>query len=147
MADTNNKRVAAMDLEGLNWLAVIVAAVSSFVLGGIWYGPIFGKLWQVQVGLSDEKIAEGNMALIFGASFVLTLIVAIGLAGLINAVVLAPSLVSGMLTGIEMSVVFVATIFGINYLFARRSMALYGIDAGYMIVMFALMGAILGVWR
>jgi hypothetical protein len=136
-----------MDFSTVNWLAVIVAAVSSFVLGGIWYGPLFGKRWQAHLGLSDEKIAGGNVAMIFGISFILTFIVALALGLLINAVVPSPGLVSGLRTGFEVSLLFVATTFGINYLFARHSLALYGIDVGYMVLMFAVMGAILGAWR
>lgn len=136
-----------MNLSELNWLAVVVAAVSAFVLGGLWYGPIFGTAWQQQLGLSDEQIASGNTALIFGGSFVLSLVISIGLAGLISAVIPAPALVSGLLLGLEISIVFVAASFGINYLFARHSLALFGIDAGYMILMFTTMGAILGAWR
>ena len=136
-----------MDFSAVNWLAVIVAAVSSFVLGGIWYGPLLGKRWQAQLGLSDEKIASGNTALIFGTSFIFTVIVAIALAVLINTVVPSPGLVSGLLTGVKVSLLFVATTFGINYLFARHSLALFGIDVGYMVVMFAVLGAILGAWR
>jgi hypothetical protein len=140
-------QVTAMNLSELNWLAVVVAAVSAFVLGGLWYGPIFGTAWQQQLGLSDEQIASGNTALIFGGSFVLSLVISIGLAGLISAVIPAPALVSGLLLGLEISIVFVAASFGINYLFARHSLALFGIDAGYMILMFTTMGAILGAWR
>ena len=94
-----------MNLSELNWLAVVVAAVSAFVLGGLWYGAIFGKAWQQQLGLSDEQVAGGNAALIFGGSFVLSLVISIGLAGLISAVIPAPALVSGLLLGLEISIV------------------------------------------
>ena len=136
-----------MNLLDLNWMAVVAAAVSAFMLGGLWYGAIFGKAWQQQLGLSDERIASGNTAFIFGGSFVLSLVISIGLAGLLSAVVPTPTLLSGLLFGMQISIVFVAASFGINYLFARHSLALFGIDAGYMILMFAAMGAILGAWR
>ena len=46
-----------------NIWAVLVAALASFVLGGLWYSPmLFGKAWQRETGLSDEKLAGGNMA-------------------------------------------------------------------------------------
>ena len=136
-----------MDFSGINWFAVIVAAVSAFALGAVWYGPLFGKRWQTLTQLSDEDLADANMAMVFGTSFVLTLIISFALAAMIVAVLPAPNLVNGLLLGLEMSLVFVATSFGINYLFARQPMALYGIDVGYMVAMFVLMGAILGVWR
>ena len=136
-----------MDFSGMNWFAVVVAAVSAFVLGGIWYGPLFGKRWQLLAKLSDEDIAAGNVAQIFGLSFVMTLIVAIALAALMPSLLPAPDLLSGMLLAAELALFFVATSFAINYLFARQPLALYAIDVGYLVLMFILMGAILGGWR
>jgi len=135
-----------MDFAELNWIAILVSAGSAFALGGLWYGPLFGKSWQRRVGLSDEALAEANMALVFGVSFLLTLVISVGLAVVIPLLFPSPGLISGLLTGIELAFVFVLTSFGINYLFARRSMALFGIDVGYLVCMFALMGAILGAW-
>ena len=41
----------------ISWLAVALCAVSSLVLGGIWYSPIlFGKAWQNAAGLSDDQL-------------------------------------------------------------------------------------------
>ena len=64
----------------LNWLAVIAAALSSFVVGGLWYGPLFGNVWMKAAGVSAEQIAKGNKAMIFGGTFVLALIAAASFA-------------------------------------------------------------------
>ena len=40
----------------VNWIAVIAAAVSAFVMGGLWYGPLFGKKWMALVGLSISRM-------------------------------------------------------------------------------------------
>jgi hypothetical protein len=45
----------------VNWLAVIAAALSSFPLGFLWYGPLFGKVWRREVILSAEQLKSGNM--------------------------------------------------------------------------------------
>lgn len=58
----------------INWLAVIAAAASSFVLGGVWYGALFGDAWLKAAGLTKEQAMASNKALIFGGSFVLSLI-------------------------------------------------------------------------
>ena len=51
----------------INWIAVVVAAVGSFLLGGLWYSPaMFGKVWQREAGLTDEQLKNGNMVRIFG---------------------------------------------------------------------------------
>ena len=45
----------------INWIAVVVATLSSFALGALWYSPaLFGKAWQREVGLTDEQVASGN---------------------------------------------------------------------------------------
>ncbi len=64
-------------LSNINWLSVIVATIAAFILGSLWYSPVlFGKVWQKELGLSDEKIKNANMAVIFGTSFVLEFIAA-----------------------------------------------------------------------
>ena len=50
-----------MDISQLNWLAILVATVAAFALGGVWYGPVFGKAWQRLVGISDEDITGFNI--------------------------------------------------------------------------------------
>ena len=46
----------------VNWLAVLAAALSSFVLGGLWYSALFAKAWQAAAGVSDEAMRGGNKA-------------------------------------------------------------------------------------
>ena len=59
----------------INYVAVLVAAVGSFLLGGLWYSPaLFGKAWQREAGLSDEQLKSGNMGRIFGLSLILAFI-------------------------------------------------------------------------
>ena len=43
-----------MELFNVNWLAIFLAAVGGFIIGGIWYGPIMGKKWMGAVGLSRK---------------------------------------------------------------------------------------------
>ncbi len=130
---------------GFVWYEVVGAALSAFALGGFWYGPLFGKRWQQLVGLSDERIAEANMALIFGSTFCLNLFMATILALLLElGKDMGSGIVGGAGFGFAVGVAFVAPTFAINYLFARKPLALYGIDAGYMCLQLALMGAILG---
>ena len=61
----------------VNWIAVALCAVSSLVIGGLWYSPaLFARQWQAAAGLSHEQAQSGNMAMIFGGAFVLSLIAA-----------------------------------------------------------------------
>jgi hypothetical protein len=107
---------------------------------------VFGKAWQRLEGISDEEIQGGNMPLIFGGAFVLTLVMATAQALLLQLHP-APDLASGLAAGGLLGLTLIATSYGISYLFSRRSFALWLIDAGYMVVFMALMGAILGAWR
>lgn len=56
------------------WLAFVVALIP-FVVGAIWYGPLFGKTWQGLVGLSDEKIQSANMLKTMGLAYVFAFII------------------------------------------------------------------------
>ena len=127
-----------------NIWAVFAAALSSFVLGGLWYSPLlFAKAWQAEVGLSDEELARGNMARIFGLTLVLSLIAAFVFALFLGP---RPSLALGLGAGSSAGLCWVASSFGINYLFARRSLKLFLIDGGYHTLQFTLIGLILALW-
>lgn len=128
----------------INWMAVIAAAVSSFGLGGLWYGPLFGRPWMQAAGVSDAQVRAGNMPLIFGGSFVLALIAAASFAVFLGPEVNATT---GTLYGATAGACWVASSFGINYLFERKSMRLFFINGGYHAVQFTLIGLILGAWR
>jgi hypothetical protein len=128
----------------INWLSVILAALSAFVIGSLWYSPIlFGKAWQEEIKLSDSDIKNANMPLIFGSSFVLNLIAAIVLAVFIGKGATAGF---GAIAGFLIGIAWIATSLGINYLFARKSLKLYLIDAGYFVLFFPVMGLILGAF-
>ncbi len=134
-----------MESSGLEWYAVIGAALSGFVLGGLWYGPLFGSRWQRLNGLSDEQIASANMPLIFGITFALNLFMATVLGLLLELISgSGVSAWAGAVVGLLFGLSFVVPAFAINYLFARRPLALFGIDAGYMYLHLGLMGAVLG---
>ena len=135
-----------MAIGALNWVAVVVSALSAFMIGALWYGPLFGKAWQSLSGLSDEDIQQGHPAKIYGGALVLNLVAAFGMA-MVMQLHPAPDLGSGFNVGLLIGLAFVATSFGINYLFASKPLFLYLIDAGYMVVLMSVMGAILGAWR
>jgi len=132
-----------MNLD-VNWLAVLVAAVVTFVLGGVWYGPLFGKVWRAAEGQAEPAPGrQKHPALVYGVSFVLMLIAAMALAVAIGP---APDVSRSIGFGLVVGVGWVATSFGVNYLFAGRRLPLFAVDAGYNVVLFALMGLIIGAF-
>lgn len=126
----------------INWLAVLVAAASGFVIGSVWYG-VFQKPWMRHSGMTKEKGTQGNQVLIFGGAYVLNLVAATGIALIAGP---EASWQTGVHVGAFTAFFFVATALGVIYLFEQRSLALWAINAGYQVVNFAAMGAVIGVW-
>jgi hypothetical protein len=130
----------------INWLAVLAAAISMFVIGGLWYSPmLFGKQWQAAAGLTDEQVKSGNRALIFGLAFVFSLLMAANLAFFLAApeITLATAIGYSVAAGLGWAAFGLAVI----ALFERRPLAYFLINGGYLTVAFAVMGLILGLWR
>ena len=125
----------------VHWLAIAVAAVSGFLVGGLWYGPIFGKVWQAARGLSDDAMKNANMPMIFGLTFLLNLFSAFILDHTLTTYG-APDLnLSVMISG-GIALGFIVPAIGVNYLFSRQSLRLFLIDAGYWLVIYAVMGVV-----
>lgn len=128
----------------INWLSVIVATLATFAIGGLWYSPLLvGKAWQTELKLSKEDIRAASMPLIFGLTFVLNFISAVVLDMFIGR---SGNTMNGLFAGLMVGVAWVTTSLGTNYLFSRKSLKLFLIDATYFIIYFAVMGIILGAW-
>jgi hypothetical protein len=137
-----------MDLShaagSVNYLAVLVAALSNFVLGALWYSrALFGNPWMQASGMTEEKARGANMGRTFGLAFVLELAAAFVLALFIGP---GAGIHLGVLIGLAAGLFWVAGGMGVIYLFEQRPMKLWLVNAGYMTVAFGLMGAILGAW-
>jgi len=125
----------------INWLAVFAAAASAFIIGGLWYGPLFGKVWMNANGYSEEDLAKRSMPLVFDVSFLLMLAAAVNLAMFIGPeATMAFATMAGLAAGLG----WVATFLGVIYLFEKRPAALWLVNGGYCVVALTVMGAILG---
>ena len=131
-------------LESINYFAVLVAALSAFIIGGLWYSVLFEKAWMKENGFDQEKLKKENMGIIFGGSFIFSLIISFVLV-----LFLGPErdAVFGTMAGLMAGLLWVATAMGITYLFERKSLKLFLINAGYHVVTFTIMGLILGAWK
>jgi hypothetical protein len=129
-------------MPNVNLIAVLLCGVSSLVLGGIWYSPmLFAKPWQRLSGVTDEQAKGGNMALIFGTTFVLSLIAAYVFGMFLGQTMpLAGAVGAGFAAGL----CWVGASFGISYLFEHRPLGLWLINSGYHTLQFTLFGLILG---
>lgn len=134
-----------MDVSTINWLAVGAATLVGFVIGFLWYGPLFGKAWMASVGLNEEDVQNSNMAKTFGFTFVFQAVMAFCLAMFFNTpeIGLQEGGFYGFLTGFG----WVAMAIGVNALYEQKSWKYIFINGGFWIVVFTLMGLILGAWK
>ena len=129
-------------MENLSLWAVVVAALSCFLLGGFWYSPLlFGKAWNKAAGRGPRGDGA-HPARVFALSFVFALVAAAGFGLWVGPASTADAVLKGLLVG----GCFVAASFGINYQFANRSPVLLAIDGGYHTVQFVLFGLVFGLW-
>jgi hypothetical protein len=135
-----------MDFSKINYFAVLVAALSTFVLGGLWYSPLlFGKAWMRANNFSESDVATFSKARMFGWSFIFALVMSLNLSMFLAApgTNVNWGIGAGALTGVG----WVAMAIAIIGVFENKSWGYIAINGGYMIVAFVVMGAILGAWR
>ncbi|MGB5822178.1 MAG: DUF1761 domain-containing protein [Saonia sp.] len=130
-------------LENMNWLSVLVAAISCFLIGGLWYGPLFGAAWMAEFNFTQEHLKKRNVPRTFGLSLFLAFLASMILEMFIGA---EADFIYGAVAGFLASFGWVATFLGILYLFEMKSLKAYAINAGYCIVTLTIMGTILGAW-
>jgi hypothetical protein len=136
----------------INWVAVLVAGISAFVIGGVWYSPgLFGKAWMKDNNLGEEEIKKGNKGKIFGFTLVFSLLMAVNLAMFLQdpktpgcgpKTDITWGMTAGFLAGI-----WTFCAIAIHSLFELKTWRLIFINGGYTIVALVLMGAIIGAWR
>lgn len=141
-----------MHMHSLNWLAILVAAISTMILGFLWYSPLlFAKAWTREMGYDandkakmDEMRKSGGPA--YAGSMVAALLSAFTLALILHGM-RAESLHFGIMASFHIWLGFVATVQFTGALFAKQSMKLFAINTGYQLVCFLVMGAILVLWK
>jgi hypothetical protein len=132
-------------MDHLNIWAVLVSALSTLLIGGIWYAPpVFGNAWMRENGFTEESFKDSNMIKIFGLSFLLAVIAAFNLTMFMGPEN-RPEM--GALWGFLAGFGWVATFIGTHYLFERKSFVLFLINAGCSIVSLTVMGVILAAWK
>ena len=130
-----------MNLFDVNWLAVVLAALAGFVVGGIWYGPLMGKRWMAAVGITEQEVREGSMVKTYGSTFLLSLLASWTLA---HVFATYPELGFEImvLTAFGVALGFVVPALWTNYLFQGAKRPLYWIDGGYWLLFYTAMGLV-----
>jgi hypothetical protein len=133
----------SLDFGGVNWLAVIVAAVAGIIVGFVWYAPpVFGRRWARASGI--ELPGPGQVQpMTYIGGVVSAAVTAYVLAVLIDGLGAATP-ADGAVVGAVVWLGFVATWLASGVFFERRSTEWWAINAGQAIVSLVVMGAIIG---
>lgn len=134
-----------MNFSLINWLAVIVAGLSAFLVGGIWYSPVlFANAWMKDNKLNPDEVKAANKAKIFGFAFIFSIIMAVNLGMFLADAKtdITWGATAGFLAGI-----WTFSAIAIQGLFELKSWRVIFINGGYSLVSLTLMGTIIGWWR
>ena len=136
-----------MNPNQINWLAVLAAAVSAFVVGGLWYSPIlFGKAWLKANGFTEAQAQSFSRARAFGGAFVLALIMSANLAMFLADA--TTTVLWGDDGRLRLPVsAGLQQVLPLSRCSRIVSWTYILVNGGYLAVSFVLMGAILGAWR
>lgn len=140
----------------LNWLAIPVSVIVSWLIGGAWYGPLFGKAWAKGMGYPDDfKPAKAEMMRAMGLNILGTFLMAFVLAH--DVAIWRPSTwkvgqdasaaLYGFFAGFFLWLGFVVPILLNGVAFERKSWRIFGINAGYQFLSLQAMAMILSFWR
>ena len=169
------KQILKKKIMEMNWIAILVAASTTLIIGFIWYSEkVFGKIWMREAGLNKETLENGNMLKIFGLTFLFSLMLSIIVSALVVHQFGALGMIGGpdkvheakpsfavfmqdygmafrtfkhgALHGFGTGLFFAFPLIAINGLFERRSWKYIFIHAGYWTVSLTIMGAIICGW-
>ncbi len=135
-----------MTFAGMNYLAIIVAAIMGFAFGGLYYN-VLSKQWMTAIGLTKAKINKNSSSTPFIIAIVADLVMAWMLAGIVGH--LGPGQVTvrnGIISGAFIWFGFIVTTISVNNAFGMRKPLLTVIDAGHWLGVLIVMGAIIGVF-
>jgi hypothetical protein len=129
----------------VNYLAVLAAAVASWLVGAAWYG-LLGKQWGAALGKTPEEICEPNQKMPVGAmvtSFVAELVMAAMFAGLLFHLG-GPNVLRGIIAAVLCWIAFIAPTIAVNNAFQKRPVMLTVIDGGHWLAVLVVQGIVLG---
>ena len=133
----------------INYLAVVVATVAAFALGGLWYSPLlFAKMWVAAHGYSEEQVKamQKSAGKAYGVSLVCQWLIALAIAVLVGYLHLV-----NLSQGLKLSVLiwfgFAFPLGLMANMFTEKRITVFLIDTGYQLVYLLIMGAIITVWQ
>lgn len=137
----------------INYPAVLGAAVASMVLGALWYGPLFGKLWIKLSGVGQEQIDRSKatgMGKLYGMAFVGSLVMSYVLAHALvfaGAYLNVQGISAGLTAGFWSWLGFVAPVTMGSVLWEGKPWKLWALNNSYQLLSLLAMGVILALWK
>ncbi len=131
----------------MEYLEPIIGAVAAFALGFLWYTSLFGKAWQAETGISDEE-AQKDMPRTHGLAFLMMVVLSYAVNIIIGYHEPADqTFMHGGLHGILAAVFYCVPAIAINYLYQRKSLKLFLIDAVYVVLFLGLSGGVMAALK
>ncbi|TLV01111.1 DUF1761 domain-containing protein [Dyadobacter luticola] len=134
-----------MRKQSVNLWAVLVCVVIGQVVPALWYSA-FSEQWMALNGFTTEQMKGATSPVPYLASIVSSSFMAYTMAWVFTKIPVK-SLLAGFLTGLLFGVVFVLFELIVKDMFSLRPLMLSMIDGGVSVIIYAITGAILGVWR
>lgn len=129
----------------VNYLAVAVAAVASYIIAAIWYGAIFAKLWQRLTGITDMKPAPMNIVLMLISSFIMAYVLHHSIV--FGDKTLGVSGIDGALKGaFFLWLGYIATTTFATKLYEKKPWGLWILDNAFWLISLMVQSTILSVW-
>ena len=128
-----------MEFQGLNYLAIPVAAVAGMAFGALWYGVLFGRPWRAIVGIDSFQPKPTPMIIAFVAQLVMAWMLA-GVVGHLGEVTVMRSMISAAFLWVG----FVLTTMIVNHCFQSSPWSLTAIDGGHWLGVLVIMALVIG---
>ncbi|ODS02007.1 hypothetical protein AUC69_00490 [Methyloceanibacter superfactus] len=136
-----------MTFSGVNYAAVVIAALAGFGLGAVWY-MVLGGVWLRAIGKTRGELDQGAgaaKALPFVIALVALLVMASMLAGIMGHLG-SVTVRGGLITGFFCWLGFVITTMGVNHAFGHAKPMLTLIDGGHWLAVLLIQGAVIGAF-
>ncbi len=131
-------------MDDISIVGLVIAALAFFALGGVWYTVLFGKAWRAEMGVSEEEAAGKSPDPLM---FVWSILVALVIAGTLAKLIGSCGTEYGLKVGAGVGAGIGAAILAQNYVYESRSIRFFLINAGYVVIGLAMMGAIVGAFQ
>ena len=132
----------------INYLAVLLAGLSSQPLGFLWYGPLFAKPWMAARGYEQDSMEGGDNPAIYGLALLFALVIAYSMARLVDMVG-ADSVGDCLAIAAFVWAGFAGAVQAVQGIFnhAPSRVNAFLIEGGYQLTSFLLMGLIIGLFQ